>query len=169
MSRNRTCKSVIRTALLVLALIGATDATALLITSATLNGNDVVAAPAAGPNELMFTARFHTLQSLQFDVLIESSDDPFSPIALTEFARDGIPARHRCRFCIRSAVCGEYVRCHRRGGPVAHQYAWCAFVHHQPDPERTAGGGQCAGTGDVRPRTHRVHGIVRDTALSQAR
>ena len=83
MSRNRTCKSVIRTALLVLALIGATDATALLITSATLNGNDVVAAPAAGPNELMFTARFHTLQSLQFDVLIESSDDPFSPIALT--------------------------------------------------------------------------------------
>lgn len=82
MSRKRTCKSVIHTTLLLLSLTGATDAMALLITSSTLNGNEVVAAP-AGPNELVFTARFHNLQSVQFDVLIESGDDPFSPIALT--------------------------------------------------------------------------------------
>lgn len=83
MSRNRTSKSIIRYALLLFALVGATDASALLITSATLNGNAVTASPAAGPNALAFTAQFHNLQSLQFDVLIESNDDPFSPIALT--------------------------------------------------------------------------------------
>ncbi len=83
MSRNRTCKSIIRAALFSIALLGAADATALLITSATLNGNEVVAAPGAGPNAFNFSASFNTLQSLQFDVLMESNDDPFSPIALT--------------------------------------------------------------------------------------
>lgn len=83
MSRNRTRQSIIQTALLLFALVAATDASALLITSTTLNGNEVLAAPASGPNEFGFTARFHNLQSLQFDVLLGSSDDPFSPIALT--------------------------------------------------------------------------------------
>lgn len=83
MSRNRKCNSITQTALLLFALMAATDAPALLITSTTLNGNEVLAAPASGPNAFGFSARFHNLQSLQFDVLLESNDDPFSPIALT--------------------------------------------------------------------------------------
>lgn len=83
MSGRRNCKSLLRTALILLTLGGAADVMALLITPTALNGNEVVPGVAAGANELSFIARFHTLQSLKFDVLMESSDDPFSPIALT--------------------------------------------------------------------------------------
>jgi hypothetical protein len=56
------------------------DAVALLILPAALNGNEVLPGSTSGANEMSLIARFHPLQ---FDVLVESNDDPFSPIALT--------------------------------------------------------------------------------------
>ena len=83
MSGSRNCKTLLRTLLILLTLGGAADAMALLIVPNTLNGNEVFAGLASDPNATSFAVRFHTLQSLQFDVLVESNDDPFSPIALT--------------------------------------------------------------------------------------
>ncbi len=83
MSGRRNCKSLLRTALILFTLGAAADVMALLITPTALNGNEVVPGVASGANELSFIARFHSLQSLQFDGLMESNDDPFSPIALT--------------------------------------------------------------------------------------
>jgi hypothetical protein len=80
MPGSRTCKSPIRTPLILLTLGGAADAVALLILPAALNGNEVLPGSTSGANEMSFIARFHPLQ---FDVLVESNDDPFSPIALT--------------------------------------------------------------------------------------
>jgi len=75
-------RSIMRLILILLSAGVMSNVPALLIVPTALNGNHLTPSLAAAPNELGFAVRFEQLTELRFDVLIESHDDPFTPIAV---------------------------------------------------------------------------------------